>query len=200
MLNVSSERSAWERLTKEVEAHGKYITITGFKGVKIEDVHILLEHIREKAKSGCVQLFDASLIASWEHLYFAAINALRAFETGLRISNDLAIETLLYASAQHQIRRAVELVGVKPSSYDIGVLIISETKTEADRTLRILSDTLQGTVSNEALELTKEKIETIRNFFNISHLEMEAASRGESPEKTLVDLVIEHMALLVVHT
>jgi len=194
--NVSSERSAWEILTRESEAYGKFILITGFEGVKIEDAHLLFEHIRKKAKGSYVQLFDASLVASWEHLRFAAINALRAFETGLNISNDLAVEALLYASGQHQIKKAVESLGVKQGSSNIAVLVIAKTRTDADETLRIISDLLQGRISDAVLELSKEKIDIVKEFFNISDLELEAASRGESLEKALASLVIEHMALL----
>lgn len=183
-------------MTEKTEIYGKYVTITGFKGVKIVDVQTLLAHVRKEAKGGYVQLFDANLVASWEHLYFAALNALRALETGLNISKDPAIEVLLYASGQHQIRKAVETLGVKPSSSNVAVLIISETKTEADEALKTVSDLLRGKVCDEVLKITLEKAGAIKELFNISDLEVEAASRGRNLEKTLVDLVVEHVALL----
>ncbi len=196
MLNGLSRRSPGKGLTKEAEISGKYIIITGFKEVKIKDVRILFGHIHEKIKGSHVQLFDANLVAGWEHLYFAALNALRAFKTGLNISKDLVIETLLYASGQDQIRKAVEIFGIKPSSSHIAVLIVAGTKTEADETLKIISNLLQGEICDEVLNLDEEKIEAIKKLFNISDMEVEAASRGESLEKSLVNLVIEHAALL----
>jgi len=170
--------------------------VTGFRDVKIEDARVLFEHLRERVKGGHVQLFDANLVASWEHLFFAAVNALRAFKTSLNISNDPAVEALLYASGQHQIRKAVELLGVKPSSSSVAVLIMAATGKEANETLTAVSDLLQGRICDQILEVTKEKTQPIKEFFGISDLELEASSRGESLEKTLTNIVIEHVALL----
>lgn len=183
-------------MTKQLEVSGKYLVIAGFKGARIRDVHVLFENLHDRIASGHVQLFDANLVASWEHLYYAALNALRAFETDLSISKEPAIETLLYASGQHQIRKAVELLGVKPGSSNVAVLIIAETSAEANEALIIISDLLQGTICDEVLRLTDEKNEAVKELFGISHLELEAASREDTREKTLVNLVIEHVALL----
>lgn len=199
MLKGLSERFPEKRLPKETEILGKYVIITGFRGVKIEDVTILLRNIHERIKGVYVQLFDANLIASWEHPYFAALNALRAFGTGLNISKDLALEALLYASGQHQIRKALESLGVGPGSSSVAVLIIAAEKSDADEALETVSDLLHCSVSDEVLELTNEKIRAVKELFNISELELEAASRNESLERTLVNLVIEHVALLAKH-
>jgi len=183
-------------LAKETEILGRYMILAGFKGVKVGDPHILLQRVHEKTKDNKVQLLDADLVAGWEHLYFATLNAQKAFETGLNISKDLAVETLLYASGQHQIRKAVELLGVKTGSCNVAVVIMAETEVEAHEDLKIVSDLLGGKISDETLDLTKEKVQTIRKLFNISDLEVNAASRDENLEKTLANLVIEHMALL----
>lgn len=197
MLNNSSERLSRDKLTKEIAVPGKYIIITGFEGVKIGDPPAFLRLIRERIEASYVQLFDGRLVAGWEHLYFASLNALRAFETGLNASKDPAVESLLYASGQHQIRKAVELLGVKPDVSKIAVLIIAETKEDADEALKTISELSQGRVNDEVLELTNEKAGAVKKLFNISDLEMEAASRGESPETPLINLVIEHVALAI---
>ena len=80
----------------------------------------------EKPAQVDFQLFDARLVATWEHLYLAALNALVAFRSKCNISKSLAVETLLYASAQNQIQKATRLFGIKPSSSDIAVLIVGE--------------------------------------------------------------------------
>ena len=50
---------------------------------------------------------------------------------------------------------------------------------------------------DNVLELTDEKIEGIERLFEVSDLEIEAKLRGEGLEKeALVDLIIEHVALL----
>jgi tRNA threonylcarbamoyladenosine modification (KEOPS) complex Cgi121 subunit len=183
-------------LTREAEILGKYVIITGFREAEIENPKIFFDHIQERIKSSHVQFFDARLIAGSEHLYFAALNALRAFETRLNISRNPAIEALLYASGQHQIEKAIETLGITADTSEIAVLIMSETENDARESIGDVSDLLKGEMCDDVLELTEEKMEIIRKFFTISDIELEAASRGEGLESALVDLVIEHVALL----
>ena len=183
-------------MTKETVILGKHVLITGFREAEIKNLETFFDHIQERVKNSHVQFFDARLIAGSEHLYFAALNALRAFETGLNISRNPAIEALLYASGQHQIEKAIETLGITADSSEIGVLIMSETEMDAREFLMVVSDLLKGELCDDVLELTEEKMEIIRKLFSISDLELEAASRGEGLESTLINLVIEHVALL----
>jgi len=66
-----------------------------------------LEEIRATIPDNDIQFFDGGLIADKEHLEITAINALHAFKTGINISKSLAMETILYASAQRQIAAAI---------------------------------------------------------------------------------------------
>lgn len=183
-------------MTKRTELLGENVIITGFSGVKIKNLQTFFEHVQERIKNSHVQFFDARLIAGSEHLYFAALNALRAFETGLNISRSPAIEALLYASGQHQIKKAMEKLGIKPDTSEIAVLIIPETKTGAEEALRIVSDLLKGEIDDNVLKVTNEKVEVVKTAFDISDLELEAASRGQGLGRALIDLVVEHVALL----
>jgi tRNA threonylcarbamoyladenosine modification (KEOPS) complex Cgi121 subunit len=51
------------------------------------------------------QLFDADLVATWQHPYFAALNALAAFKRGANLSNASQPNRPL-CSAQRQIKKA----------------------------------------------------------------------------------------------
>ena len=67
---------------KHIEEHAKYVEITGFKNVKIENPEALLTKIRSKSDTNVsVQFFNAKLICTWEHIYFAVLNALMMFGT-----------------------------------------------------------------------------------------------------------------------
>ncbi|KPV61895.1 MAG: Regulatory protein [Candidatus Bathyarchaeota archaeon BA2] len=185
-------------MTKRLEDFNKYVAIAGFRNVKIKDVNSFLERVRMEAREAHVQFFDAKLIASQQHLYFAALNALKAFEKKLNISNSLAIEVLLYASAQRQIRKAVDMLGIKPDSSQVAVLVIAETKRGADVALEVVSKLISGERDDHVLELTDEKFEGVKKLFGVSDLEVEAKLRKEGLKmEALVDLVIEHVALLV---
>lgn len=185
-------------MTRETEILGMYLVIAGFKGAKIKDVDALFKQIHQRVKDSYVQIFDATLIAGWEHLYFAALNSIKAFRSGLNISKNLAVESLLYVSGQHQIKKAVEMFGVKPNSPNVAVLIIAREKEDTVSALELVSEILSDKLCDDVLELTDEKVEAIKDAFNISNLEIEAASRGEELKKALTNLVIEHVALLSV--
>ena len=181
----------------KLEDFDKCIIITGFRDTKIADVESFLSQVRRRIKDAHVQFFDAELIAGWEHLYFAVLNALRAFESKLNISNGLAIEALLYASSQRQINKAVDLLGITSESHHVAILVIADAKRGASEALKTVSQLVSGELDDSILELTEEKVEGIRRLFGISDLELEAKSEKKGFEKkALVDLVIEHVALL----
>jgi len=184
---------------KKIEGFNKYVAIVGFKDVKIKDANSLLSLVRERTGEVEVQFFDAELIASWEHLYFAILNALKAFENRLNISNSLAVEILLYASAQRQIKKAVELVGIKPSSSKVAVIVLAETELRANEILEIVLHLMPGKLDDSVLELTDEKFDGIKKLFGISESELNAKLERKGMEnKALTDLVIEHVALLAI--
>jgi len=184
-------------LTKKLEVSNRYIAIAGFRNVKIKDVNRFLEDVRREAKEAHIQFFDAKFVASQQHLHFAALNALKAFKNKSNISSSLAVEVLLYASAQRQIKKAVDLLGIKPVTSQIAVLVMAENKQRAEVTLETVSKLMSGERDDDVLELTAEKFEGIRTLFGVSNLEIEAKLRREGLEReALVDIVIEHVALL----
>jgi tRNA threonylcarbamoyladenosine modification (KEOPS) complex Cgi121 subunit len=92
-------------LTQIAEFH-KTVLISGFRGAKIGDARAFLDGVRcDLPLEVEVQVFDADIVASWQHLYFAALNALVAFKNGRNLSKSLAVETVLYASGQRQIKK-----------------------------------------------------------------------------------------------
>jgi len=184
-------------LLKPLEEFGKYVAVAGFRNVKIADVEGFLEIVRKcLAKNVEVQFFDAELVATWQHLYFAALNALNAFKNGTNISKSLAVEILLYASAQRQIRKAVSLLGIKSNSKAIAVLVVGEGAMDVEAALKVISKIVGGLRDDAVLELSREKIEAVRRAFEISDAELEAVMKGNNLEQALIDLIIERGALL----
>jgi len=183
---------------KEAEIPRWYIVVEGFTNVEIKDPETLLDQVRKEAKSCQVQFFDARLLAGFDHLYFAFLNASRALETGRNISKNLSVEALLYASGQHQISRAIELLGVKKGSAQIAITVAAHTRQKAIETLNRISDLLQGERSDEVIGLTDEKVKIIKAAFGIADLEIEATLR-RSEKDAVTSLLIERGALLATH-
>ena len=175
----------------------EHITIVGFRNVKIMNINTFLERFRKENKGAPIQFFDAKHVAGSQHIYFAALNALYAFNKKTNISNRIAVEALLYASAQRQITKAVKMLGIKQESSEVAALIMTENGHKKADYVRLVTDIISGERDDNVLELTEQKISNIKKLFEISDLEFEAKLQKEGQEKeALTDLVIERMALL----
>lgn len=184
-------------MLKPIEEFRKHAAIAGFRKAKIEDVEEFLKIIRkEKPPNVEVQFFDAEFVATWQHLYFAALNALTAFKNEDNISKSMAMESMLYASAQRQIRKAMKLLGIKPDSSEIAVLVIGDDPQSAKSALSLVLKQIKGERDDTVLKLSKEKATTIRKIFAISDVELKTVMEKNGLEKALTDIVIERMALL----
>ncbi len=63
--------------------------------------------------------------------------------------------------------------------------------------MKVFSELMMGERDDSVVELTDGKVKGIRELFGISDLELEAKLEKEGFEKeALIDLVIEHMALV----
>jgi KEOPS complex subunit Cgi121 len=184
-------------LLKYIEEAGKYVELTGFRNVSIKDAKEFMKTAREETQqTAWIQFFDAKLVATWQHLYFAVLNALLAFRNERNISKSVAMETMLYTSAQRQIRKAIELMGVKRHSANVAVVIIGENPDSVQAVLSVVSKRVGAEPDGTVLELTKEKTQRIRKAFGIGPNELEAVMERKNAKQALVNLVIERTALL----
>lgn len=180
-----------------IEEFKTHLAIKGFRGTRIKNAKTFLKTIsREKPSKAEAQFFDANLVATWQHLYFAVLNALTTFENNQNISKSLAMETMLYASAEGQISKATELLGIKPESTQVAALMIAKKPEDLNLTLSAIVRHIDAKQDDKVLELSPQKNKIIRKSFKISDIEIETIGKGHDSEKALVDLVIERMALL----
>jgi tRNA threonylcarbamoyladenosine modification (KEOPS) complex Cgi121 subunit len=184
-------------LLKYIEETGKYVEITGFRNLGIKDAEEFVKAARrETPQSTWIQFFDAELVATWQHLYFAVLNALLAFKNERNISKSVAMEAMLYASAQRQIRKAIQLVGVKRASANVAVVIIGEKPDSVKAVVSAVSKCIGEEPDETVLEILKEKAQGIREAFGITETELETVMEKNNGKQALVSLVIERMALL----
>jgi tRNA threonylcarbamoyladenosine modification (KEOPS) complex Cgi121 subunit len=180
----------------QLEEYGKTVQITGYRNINFTAAEMYLKANRQKVTQTDIQFFDADLIATSEHLYFATLNALATFKTKTNISRSLAMETMLYTSAQRQIQKAIENAGIRPESKNMAVLIIGDDTEQVESALKSLVNALGAPPDEAVLELTQVKIGKIRKTFDISDQELMSAARGEDHAAALVSLVIERVALV----
>jgi tRNA threonylcarbamoyladenosine modification (KEOPS) complex Cgi121 subunit len=186
-------------LLVRIKEFKKYAIITGFRNIKIRNKEEFLKKKHKEKKSSVeIQFFDAKSVATWQHLYFALLNALTAFKNRKNISKRLAVETMIYASAQRQIRKAIELIGIESDTSEIALLIVGDDSEILESALSMISENINMKNDDTVLDLSEEKKKIIQEKFGISDLELKTVMKKDDLEEALKNLVIERMALLAV--
>jgi KEOPS complex subunit Cgi121 len=172
------------------------VLVGGFSGLDVESVDDLLKQVGEEVSPCIFQLFDADRVAGWEHLYFAAVNAVKAFESGASFSKSMALEILLYASCQDQITRAFDIIGLAQYTRRAALLVMGQSDEEAEHAFERASKIL-GAADDSVLSVGDEKLELLRRTYSISDTELDTI--GGDRKEALTRLIIERGALLAVH-
>lgn len=165
--------------------------VFGISNVQIENVAEILKSINQlvQKKEVILQLVDADKVAGEEHLQIASYHAQKAFQQETPTSNSIGIETLLYATGQRQIAKALTLMGITTQTKNVAVIIYSPPPiTNHSELVQASVNILKGTQSKKVLELTPQKEKTLIQLFEITPEELQNAS--------LPDLLIERMAML----
>ncbi len=170
-----------------------HVVVGGFRDVSVGDVEGLLSKVGGAVGASPFQLFDADRIAGWEHIYFAAVNAVRAHEGGAAISRGVAMEVLLYAACVDQISQALDVVGVTPSTERMGLLVMSMSHGGAVEAFKRASDVL-GMVDDSVLAVDGRKLEAIAGVYGVSDVELDTVCRPR--EEALTWVIVERGALL----
>jgi tRNA threonylcarbamoyladenosine modification (KEOPS) complex Cgi121 subunit len=171
-----------------------YVTaITGIKYALIKDIDQTIIQTRSNISPSLFQFFNADLIAGWQHLYFAAINAVNAFKTGVNISKNLEVETLLYATGQDQINKGFQMLGISKATSRVALLVISEER----ETVHLLCENTAkeiGIIDDKVLTINEEKYEKLMEVFEFNEKSIQAV--GGDRFEALSNLIIEKGALL----
>ena len=109
-----------------------------------------------------VLVASADMIFGMDHLRTALYHAERAIEDGTNSSDSLAMETLLYASAERQLSTAIRKMSVSDQTEEIVVAQLAGGRLEPDETWRELDDTTDLTVDRLLrFGVTKTELSTI---------------------------------------
>ncbi|MHA2407472.1 MAG: KEOPS complex subunit Cgi121 [Candidatus Ranarchaeia archaeon] len=184
-----------------LETEGHWI---GIFGAKVDHIHDVEGLVKSLSKIGApykseIQLFNADLVATWEHLYFATIQAEAAFKNRTNLAKSIAMETILHASAQRQIEKALDNIGIHRDSNNIAILIIGKYKGDVLSIHPNVFRVLKALENPMSIDLTPSKIRDLKRFFKISPEEFrvsELAAPKLDPNQVLVNLIIDRCARL----
>lgn len=174
------------------------VSILGFRDVKIHNVDDFLKRIKTGIHPALVQIIDATRVAGTPHLFFAFLNAQKSFEQGLARSENLEIETLLYASGNRQINKAIEMLGIRSQTSNIAIIIFVSTEKESKTAEGKLIELIPGSRDDDVLEIKGEsKINVLKKIFGVRDLEIETMSGiGLTRNEVITWLIVERGALL----
>lgn len=101
------------------------LQILGFRG-EIDSVGETLKKINSiKKDSQIIQLLNADAVAGKCHIEHGVNHAFLAFERGENLANDLSVEICLRCSAQRQISKAFDLLGLKEGKMNLCAVLIN---------------------------------------------------------------------------
>ncbi|MHA1950957.1 MAG: KEOPS complex subunit Cgi121 [Candidatus Thorarchaeota archaeon] len=126
-----------------------------------------------------IQLINGLLVIDETHLLSAAQNALNAQNGGYMLSRSLEVEIIVYASAQRQIGRALEDMGIYNNLKHIAVVMIGADKESVEQSMEELVRKV-GTEFTDPFEASKERFDRISEHFEID--EKEIATFTESDD------------------
>lgn len=86
---------------------------------EINDLNKVIGFTNSICEKGTVQLLQARGLAGEKHILQAAIQALKAFDNNENTAKDLGLEICLRASAQRQISRALDMLGIKEGKMEV---------------------------------------------------------------------------------
>ena len=111
--------------------HMDNIQILGFKA-NINSINETLSQIDSIKEDGeIIQLVNADSVVSKNHIIHGVNQAFLAFERGENLANDLSVEIVLRCSAQRQISKAFNILGLKEGNMNLcAVLINSKDYTQ----------------------------------------------------------------------
>lgn len=100
------------------------LKVLGFKG-EISSVGDVLNYVNSfKKDHEIVQLLNADAVAGSSHIRHGVYHAVKAFDRGENLANDLGVEICLRCSAQRQISKAFNILGLKEGFMNLCAVLV----------------------------------------------------------------------------
>ena len=157
-------------------------SIAGARGVvKDRDGVLRRAQAWASARDSEVLLADASVVFGRDHLESAVLHAERARDAQMMATRSLAMEALLYLAGQRQVADAIQTSGIKDDTTTVAVITFGAAPVD-----ELLS--LLGWSRDDAILEAKGK--------NLDGIGISRTERSTVPEERVVDLALEHTALV----
>ncbi|WP_296875855.1 KEOPS complex subunit Cgi121 [uncultured Methanobrevibacter sp.] len=158
------------------------IKILGFRA-NIDSVGDTLDRINSIKRDGeIIQLLNADSIVSKNHIIHGVNQAFLAFERGENLAKDISVEIVLRCSAQRQISKAFNLLGLHEGEMNLCAVLINCDD---------YSDELSGLFTLDESVLTPDD-ENLIKVYNIGEVELENMSVEEIIIDRITKLAVDY--------
>ncbi len=167
----------------------RWVAISG-GNLRIEDIEEIIGKVNEIDESfGTIsQLFDAPRIAGREHILHASKLALEALENDRAFADSPSIELTCWVAGLRQINKSLDRVGINSSSEGVVLVSIGKNKSDVRNSLEKIGEYMGLEENMNVLEITDEKMESLKEVFSISGNRLDVSS--------LREIILEKVALL----
>jgi len=180
----------------KADEQGKFVRILGYRLRESIDPRAFVEAAKDASRPVIAQFFDAETLAGEKHLFFATLNAMKAFSQGRNIAQTLDVEILLYTSTQRQIGEAIRMVGLRPWTSSLAVVLVGDDEEATASAASRLEALIPGDRDQSVLDIADErKLETLMRIYGVDAIELETLS-GIGCGEALLWLIVERAALL----
>ncbi|MFW9806350.1 MAG: KEOPS complex subunit Cgi121 [Candidatus Thorarchaeota archaeon] len=131
-----------------------------------------------------IQLLNGLLIADENHLLSATQNAINAKNGNYMRSRSLDVEIIVFASAQRQIGKALDALGVFDGLSEIAVVVVGPDSESVMEKLQSLSKAI-GNEIIPPFAASEDRIERIKDHYEITDKEIEAILDSDKLESKL---------------
>ena len=114
-----------------------------------------------------IQYLDSSLIVSVGHLLSAAQNAVNAWKGDYMLTRGLDAEVLVYASAQRQISRAIENLGVRDGLQSIALVVVGSDKKAVRGVITKMTNKVGEEIKTAFLP-DRDRLERIMHHYDVN--------------------------------
>lgn len=149
-----------------------------------------------------IQFLDSSLIVSIGHLLSAAQNAVNAWKGDYMLTRGLDAEILVYASAQRQISRAIENLGIRDGLQSIALVVVGSSKKDVRNVITKMI-TKVGEEVKTAFVPDRERLERIMHHYGVNEKEVKALTDSDEIEiwaEALSRCVVSRVSIVALDT
>ncbi|MEM2211443.1 MAG: KEOPS complex subunit Cgi121 [Nitrososphaerales archaeon] len=183
-----------ESMVYKVELNDDMIGLfIGIKDVKINEPNEFIKILKNNLPNSILQAVDARFVAGSKHLELIIKQSFESWKRGITYADQNDIDLIIRLACDLQIKDALKKVGIKSGIMDI-VLIAIGKKDIVNQFYNLAKQI--GHVSNQPLELTKEKIQFLKDEYHINDEFIQATVKKEEIDK-LPLLLAERAALLL---